>query len=367
MHIQFNLRKTARPARRVFLALWLALLFVPGQTASAQDPSMVPQILYQRGSMGFFRYDGREWTRFDVQVDDPVVVTQISSDVFIVVEGFINEREEVDVRDHELNVSTGVLSEPPQGLGVIRFLNNGHTLRGKDVGPGQYVMEYDGPRRLRVVQPYRAGFKNYMYLPDGAYHFEFQPEEVGQDGPTLLFYSDGRSAPRQLVAKEWLFYPRFVNGGSHIVYLHRTSQDDENGGVFDVEAVEVRTGQARVVGTFRVPAMSNVTEALFFTAENSPYVAIDDHEQIRIIDVTSGTAVGSIRSGGRWMIVPALNEAGPGYSLGSLLLLENQTQGLLRGYRLPSTRPVFEIALPGGPQEENWATRAVDLRTAPAR
>lgn len=332
---------------------------------TAQQSDSNPRIFYQRGWEGYFVYTDGRWEQLNHELEDPVSVAQMGPDHLVFVDGFINEREEVDVRHVEFQISTRIWKPAPREFPMLRELNNGKVLRSHELDPSEAVYEFQGTQLLRAVQRHRGGYKRFAYLPDGRYLFLYQPFQIGREGPTVIHYSDGNTAPKAMVSRENLFYPRFVNQGSHIVYLNRTAMDADNAADFKLESVDTQSGNVRVIGSFHVPGMSNMVQNLYQTFEKSPYVVIDDWQTLTVYDVRSGEKLDSMPTGDDWRIIPPLNELGRGYSLGDYLLLENYTVGKMQGYRLPNLRPAFEISIPGGPQDTNWATRAVDLPAAP--
>lgn len=322
-------------------------------------PAAVPLVLAQFGQK-IFLYENGAWQpfqhttdAFDAELD----VYQVGERDFFFVEGFINERDAVDVRYFDFDLKNRKLVKPPGGFALMRRLQSGIELRADERDASEAIYEYRGVKRTGVRQKHERPFKQFRYLPDGSVHYQFQPFQIGKAGPTVIYYKTPakNAKPKKLVSKEWIFYPSFINNGTHIVYLHRESFDPEGDGVFNVECVDVKTGAVRSLGKFSVPYYSNYTEYLFRVWEHSPYVAVDDWKTLRLVDALTGRTVKTIPSGD-WKSLPGLYSGSIGLRLGRHLVMKNGETGVIRFHNVPDLGVDFELKMPVDP---NFASKIV--------
>ncbi len=306
----------------------------------------------QFGQKIFF-FESGEWRpfthgsdAFDAELD----IYQTGERDFYVVEGFINENDVVDVRYFDFDLKNRKLVKPPGGFALARRLKNGIELRADEREASEAVYEYRGNKRIGVWQPHKRPFKQFRYLPDGSGHYQNQPYQINKGGPTVLYYKGAakNAKPKQLVSREWIFYPSFINNGTHIVYLHRERLSSTGEAFFNVECVDVQSGKIRSLGRFSVPSYSNFTENLFRVWEHSRYVAVDDWKSLRLVDAVSGRTVKTMPSGD-WKSVPGLYTGSIGLRLGRHLVMKNGETGVIRFYNVPDLSVDFELQMPVEP------------------
>jgi len=301
-----------------------------------------------------------------------VSIFQIGEKAFVYPRDVTTDPDNPQFENTDAEILTGRLTAPPPGLQRLRNLDNGNAVFMQEFDASAAVYEYRGTARLRVIFPQTPGYKGFAFLPDGRFLYQYQPFQLEKPGPSILYYNDGKRA-RAMATSDPILYPRFVNNGSHITWVHeltaenKTSKgteedDDQKDRSFALEAIDLTTGKSRRIGEFTVPAQWPAIEANFITWDSQPFVAIKNGNGVRILHVATGKQISVTQLtrhsdiAGSMMLSFGGSESG--YSFGKHLMIADYAKNKLRFLRLPDLTVDFEVPLPS---KEEVMVRAVVL------
>lgn len=275
----------------------------------------------------------------------------------------------------DVDLNTGKKTPNPPGLQRLRNLDSGTTIYKRDLGPAEVIFEYRGSGLVRTIQPNSPGYKGFRFLANGVYMFQYQPYQIEREGDSQLYVNTGSGNRLLLANPGQILYARFVNNGSHIVWLREISDstpaqeemtDDESDSDedvmfdddsiellrFSVESVEVSTGKKTQLGHVSVEARWPDIAGQFVTWENSPNVAlVKDDGSIQIVNALTGANVKQIQLADQWYpaqpLIQSFGGGDQGYSLGSHLVIVKPDKRKMQFLRNTDFSADFEIPLPG--------------------